>query len=55
VITVADDGRGFIMSEVDCGPGDEGGFGLFSIRERMVELHGSLETDSAPDEAALRD
>jgi PAS domain S-box-containing protein len=47
-IVVEDDGVGLAdgrRPEVD---GSEGGFGLFSIRERMVDLDGSLDIDSRP-------
>ena len=47
-ITVTDDGHGFSTAEVSERPTAEGGFGLFSIRERMADLGGSLDLDSAP-------
>jgi signal transduction histidine kinase len=47
-ITVADDGRGLAASETQHKPSDEGRFGLFSIRERMTDLGGELEIESAP-------
>ena len=43
---VADDGQGF-----DGGigsPGQEGGFGLFSIRERVRSFEGDLHVESRP-------
>jgi signal transduction histidine kinase len=46
-IIVADDGRGFDISDLDS-PGNEGGFGLFSIRERVKSFHGSVQIESAP-------
>jgi signal transduction histidine kinase len=44
--TVADDGRGFPPQALD--PRARRGFGLFSIRERLVGLGGRLELDSSP-------
>jgi signal transduction histidine kinase len=44
---VADNGRGFDISDLDS-PGHEGGFGLFSIRERVKSFHGSVQIESAP-------
>jgi PAS domain S-box-containing protein len=46
-ITVADDGVGFDPKEPKTGA-KRGGFGLFSIQERMADLGGSLEIISAP-------
>ena len=46
-ITVEDDGRGFESDLSDQKPGREGGFGLFSIRERMADMDGKLEIESA--------
>lgn len=47
-ITVADDGIGFDASEGISRKGGKGGFGLFSIRERLQHLGGSLKVDSNP-------
>jgi PAS domain S-box-containing protein len=47
VISMEDDGVGFVPEEVVVGKGS-GGFGLFSIRERLAHLSGSLEIDSGP-------
>ncbi len=44
---VADDGRGFEVGDVGL-PRREGGFGLFSIRERVKSFHGSMHIESAP-------
>ena len=44
---VADDGRGFEVGDVGL-PRREGGFGLFSIRERVKSFHGSMQIESAP-------
>ena len=45
-INVEDDGVGFDMAEAERRVGKNGGFGLFSIRERLKYLGGSLECDS---------
>jgi len=47
-IVVKDDGVGFDEQAVAGARNDEGGFGLFSIRERMGDLGGSLEIESEP-------
>jgi signal transduction histidine kinase len=47
-ITVADDGIGFASSEGISRNGGKGGFGLFSIRERLQHLGGSLKIESTP-------
>lgn len=47
-IRVQDDGDGFDPRELAKRPGGEGAFGLFSIRERMADLGGSLEIVSEP-------
>ncbi|HPQ41344.1 MAG TPA: sensor histidine kinase [bacterium] len=44
VITLTDDGDGFDPDALD----HENAFGLFSIRERMMYLGGSLDLESAP-------
>ncbi len=44
---VADDGRGFDLDDISS-PGEEGGFGLFSIRERVKSFNGSMQIESAP-------
>jgi signal transduction histidine kinase len=48
-ITIEDDGAGF-EPDKKLTTTDGGGFGLFSIRERMLDLGGSLEIVSAPGE-----
>jgi len=45
-IMVADDGTGFDASEAFMREGGKKGFGLFSIRERLQHLGGSLDIDS---------
>jgi PAS domain S-box-containing protein len=47
-IIVEDDGVGFDPGSVGNLPGSGGGFGLFSVAERMADLGGSLEIESAP-------
>ncbi len=47
-VTVKDNGVGFNPSQVLNQVNSEGGFGLFSVQERMVDLGGTLEIDSAP-------
>jgi signal transduction histidine kinase len=47
-IRVQDDGVGFDPREAANRPGGHGAFGLFSIRERMADLGGSLEIVSRP-------
>jgi PAS domain S-box-containing protein len=47
-VTVADDGIGFDTSESVSRKGGKRGFGLFSIKERLQHLGGSLKVDSKP-------
>jgi PAS domain S-box-containing protein len=47
-VTVEDDGVGFDPVEVLAGAAKRGEFGLFSIRERLENLGGHLQIDSAP-------
>jgi signal transduction histidine kinase len=47
-ITVQDDGIGFNPELISGEFNQEGGYGLFSIEERMADLGGRLEIDSAP-------
>jgi PAS domain S-box-containing protein len=47
-INVIDDGAGFISGVENFTSNKVGGFGLFSIRERLSYLGGSLEIDSKP-------
>jgi PAS domain S-box-containing protein len=48
IIEVRDGGSGFDPEEVRNREGSEGGFGLFSIRERLEVFGGGLEIHSAP-------
>jgi PAS domain S-box-containing protein len=50
IITVQDDGLGFDPSSVFRQDHPKGGFGLFSIQERMADMGGSFEIISAPGE-----
>jgi len=49
-IIVVDDGAGFKPPAEEFGSGKTAGFGLFSIRERLSYLGGSVEIDSKPGE-----
>ncbi len=48
VIHVEDHGKGFVPDELDLPRSHGGGFGLFSIRERLSLLGGSLAINSSP-------
>ncbi|MHC4719961.1 MAG: sensor histidine kinase, partial [Planctomycetota bacterium] len=47
-VTVEDDGVGFDAEKTAAMVGETGGFGLFSIRERMEQLGGRLKIASEP-------
>jgi signal transduction histidine kinase len=47
-INVIDDGTGFISPTENFASNKQGGFGLFSIRERLSCFGGSIEIDSKP-------
>ena len=47
-VKVADDGVGFDPQALR-GPTDEGGFGLFSIRERIIAFNGTMTIASGPE------
>ena len=47
-VTVEDDGCGFNTREIAAVAAKKGGFGLFSIRERLEQSEGRLEIKSAP-------
>jgi len=47
-VTVSDEGTGFDPSQLRVAGGHAGGFGLFSIRERLQLLGGRMEIKSAP-------
>ena len=51
-ILVADDGIGFSVNEtsLSCSNNKSGGFGLFSIRERLEYLDGDIQIKSLPGE-----
>jgi PAS domain S-box-containing protein len=51
-ITVTDMGNGFDLARLSCAADSDGGFGLFSIRERMGLLGGSFEAESSPGKGA---
>jgi signal transduction histidine kinase len=46
IVAVSDDGKGFAANGESVGPTQKGGFGLFSIRERLAILGGSLRISS---------
>jgi PAS domain S-box-containing protein len=46
MITVKDDGIGFITDQLTGGVRADGGFGLFNIQERMIDLGGELLINS---------
>lgn len=47
LIRVMDDGKGFDTNAVGM-PTETGGFGLFSIRERIIAFNGSVQIESSP-------
>ncbi|NLF31761.1 MAG: PAS domain S-box protein [Planctomycetes bacterium] len=47
-LTVSDEGVGFDAAAAVPQDGTQGGFGLFSVRERLTLLGGGLDIDSAP-------
>lgn len=47
-VVVEDNGVGFDASSHGCVPSTAGGFGLFSIRERIGHLGGRVDVDSSP-------
>jgi signal transduction histidine kinase len=48
-VSVEDNGVGFNLEKIVSAGARTGGFGLFSIRERVEQLDGQLEIKSAPD------
>lgn len=51
-IVVVDDGVGFDPSQLNVFGGVEGGFGLFSIKERAIALGGSFNVNSTPNQGS---
>ena len=47
IISVVDDGVGFEVSKTRLIPGESGGYGLFSIKERLESMDGEMEIQSA--------
>jgi signal transduction histidine kinase len=47
-VVVADEGQGFDSQCLSRLPGSRGGFGLFTLRERLASLGGRLEIDTSP-------
>lgn len=52
VIEVADDGIGFNPERAIQNAGQDSGFGLLGIRERIEQMEGTLEMESSPGEGA---
>jgi two-component system sensor histidine kinase DegS len=48
MLTIQDDGIGFDPDAKSNNNGQNGGFGLFSIKERMSDMNGTFEMVSAP-------
>jgi signal transduction histidine kinase len=53
VVEVEDRGTGFEPSTIEALPGQRGGFGLYSVRERLKMLRGSLRIRSSPGSGTL--
>ena len=51
-VCVEDNGVGFNADEVAQLPSADGGFGLFSIRERLEQIGGCIEIGSAPNQGS---
>ncbi|MGA2613520.1 MAG: response regulator [Spirochaetia bacterium] len=47
-VVVRDKGKGFDPAAIRAGGGTRGGFGLFSLRERLEALGGSMHIESSP-------
>ncbi|MGE5798872.1 MAG: sensor histidine kinase, partial [Syntrophaceae bacterium] len=47
-VTVTDDGVGVDPRKMPGSPTVEGGFGLYSLRERLIAVNGSLQITSSP-------
>jgi len=47
-VSIEDDGAGFEVSEPGLPVKETGGFGLFSVRERIEYLSGKIEIESRP-------
>ena len=52
ILTVSDAGVGIDVARLSAGADTSGGFGLFSARERLGHLGGSMEVESAPGKGA---
>jgi signal transduction histidine kinase len=53
VIEIEDRGTGFEPERLESAPGQRGGFGLFSVRERLRMLRGSMRIRSSPGSGTL--
>ena len=51
-IIVQDDGIGFDPENLETKNGQQGGFGLFSIQERMADMGGTLDIQSSPSQGS---
>ena len=51
IVCVEDNGGGFDAATAERTPGDVGGFGLFSIRERLSHFGGRVEIESGQEHA----
>ncbi len=49
-LTIKDNGVGFDVDSLESSYSNEGGFGLFSIRERITHMGGTMQLHSAPGE-----
>jgi signal transduction histidine kinase len=52
-VEVSDDGAGFDPDSVAPAAPSRGGFGLFSLRERLGQIGGTLEIDARPGQGTL--
>ncbi len=52
LLDIQDDGQGFDPAALPAQPGQESGYGLFSLRERALELGGSFAAESEPGHGA---
>ncbi len=53
LVQVADDGIGFSQVKLAASSMNDSGYGLFSIKERLGHMGGSLDIDSRPDHGTL--
>ncbi len=53
LLDLQDDGQGFEPTALPAQPSQQGGYGLFSLRERATELGGSFAVESEPGRGAV--